>query len=274
MFDPSMPTQQIPGVDVPLPRPSPSQQNSPASSEDARGEAATASTAVTAASADQAATVALLPRPDLPVLAEEDLRLLAMGMRVQKQTREGGAGSGLAVVDVRADPGTVLELLTAYDDYASMIDTVRSAKIFGPRRGPTVKAEFTMSRFQLHVRVLMTQLAGKRGGGDVIEFVLDPDCTGAGKSVLREAMGFWFVEPTPGRPGYSRIWMSARVHVSSFVPGFIVDYAAARALPRASVWLKPTCEAAQRRKERDQRRAAVAAAAMPAGRAAGGGDAA
>lgn len=71
-----------------------------------------------------------LGRPALPLLSEEDLTQLRAGQRVQKQTREGGSGSGSVVVDVRADPDVVLGLLTKYEDYAHMIDTVRQCEVF------------------------------------------------------------------------------------------------------------------------------------------------
>lgn len=86
---------------------------------------------------------------------------------------------------------------------------------------------------------------------NMIQFELDPDCTKAGRAVLREATGFFYVESPPDRPGYSRVWLYAEVDVNRFVPGVIVDYAAGRALPRASNWIKPTCEAAQRKKLRE-----------------------
>lgn len=73
-----------------------------------------------------------LGRPALPLLNEEDLTQLRAGQRVQKQTREGGSGSGSVVVDVRADPDVVLGLLTKYEDYADMIDTVRQCEVFPP----------------------------------------------------------------------------------------------------------------------------------------------
>lgn len=69
-------------------------------------------------------------RPALPLLSEEDLTQLRAGQRVQKQKREGGSGSGSVVVDVRADPDVVLGLLTKYEDYADMIDTVRQCEVF------------------------------------------------------------------------------------------------------------------------------------------------
>lgn len=68
--------------------------------------------------------------PELPVLSEEDLTQLRAGQRVQKQTRNGGSGSGSVVVDVRADPDIVLGLISKYEDYAEMIDTVRQCEVF------------------------------------------------------------------------------------------------------------------------------------------------
>lgn len=109
------------------------------------------------------------------------------------------------------------------------------------------QVEVTVSRFRLHIRVLMTLIKDR----NMVRFALDPDCTKAGRAVLREATGFFFVESPPDRPEYSRVWMLATIDVNRFVPGAIVDYAASRALPRASNWIKPTCEMAQRRKVRE-----------------------
>lgn len=74
-------------------------------------------------------------RPMLPELTEEDLMQLRAGQRVQKQTRDGGSGSGSVVLDVRADPDVVLGLLTRYEDYSEMIDTVRQCEVF-PQEKP------------------------------------------------------------------------------------------------------------------------------------------
>lgn len=89
-------------------------------------------------------------RPALPLLSEEDLTQLRAGQRVQKQTREGGSGSGSVVVDVRADPDVVLGLLTKYEDYAEMIDTVRRCEVF-----PEGSADNRMVRCALPYRVFV-----------------------------------------------------------------------------------------------------------------------
>jgi hypothetical protein len=40
------------------------------------------------------------------------------------------------------------------------------------------------------------------------------------------------------------VWLFCTVQISPMLPSFIVDYAANRAMPRATTWLKPTVEAA------------------------------
>ena len=51
----------------------------------------------------------------------------------------------------------------------------------------------------------------------------------------------WYTETDPdGRKGYTRIWLLCDLAVSQLLPTFIVDYAAKRAMPRASSWIKPT----------------------------------
>ena len=44
--------------------------------------------------------------------------------------------------------------------------------------------------------------------------------------------------------GYTRVWLLCEVKVSRAIPRWITDYAAKRAMPRATQWLKPAVEAA------------------------------
>jgi hypothetical protein len=53
----------------------------------------------------------------LPQLTIDEQEQLQRGERVQRQVRHGGAGSGLVVVDVRAQPATVMEVLQSYRAY-------------------------------------------------------------------------------------------------------------------------------------------------------------
>jgi hypothetical protein len=82
--------------------------------------AAAPASAVTLNSAP--AAVAAPRRPALPQLTSEDKQELAQGLRVQRQTRQGGAGSGFVVVDVKAEPATVIEILKSYRAYTVSIE--------------------------------------------------------------------------------------------------------------------------------------------------------
>ena len=95
------------------------------------------------------------------------------------------------------------------------------------------QAEFSLSKFRLKVSVLHTIHSENR----TIKFRLNPKRT---NPVFSDAHGFWHVEEPSDRPtGYSRVYLSASIVASRLLPPFFLDYAAMRALPRASMWIQP-----------------------------------
>lgn len=76
-----------------------------------------------------------------------------------------------------------------------------------------------------------------------LDFFLDPDSTQY-RSILEMAEGSWYIDDRPADrpPGWTRVYMSATVKVNSLVPVWLVEYAAERALKRATSWLKPWVE--------------------------------
>lgn len=167
---------------------------------------------------------------DLPSLSSSEEQQLLNGERIQKQARNGNSGYGVVVVDVKASLTDVFTALAAYNQYDGMIPTVRRVHIYS-NDGTKSAAEFTLSKFRLKINVVNTILPDRQ----TIRFSLDPYRPNL---VLRKADGFWHVEEVAHRPGYSRVYLSANVVASRFVPTIIVDYAAARALPRATSWLQ------------------------------------
>ena len=171
---------------------------------------------------------------NLPHLTRQDKLELAAGQRIQLQYREGRSGRGLVVLDVPASPETVFNTLSLFDRYESLIPTVRSVKIYNDEDDDELvnHAEFSLSKFRLKVNVVHTICPEDQ----IIRFTLDRNRPNL---VMREADGFWLVEAPADRPsGYSRVWLSANIVVSRVVPTMLVDYAAARALPRATMWLQ------------------------------------
>ena len=170
----------------------------------------------------------------VPYLTPREKMTLAIGERVQKQDRKANCGSGLVVVDIPADADLVFETLTRFSMYQDMIPTVRSSRILSTTsNGVHTVAEFTLSRFLLRVNVEHQLLREQR----TIMFRLDKSRPNL---VFEEAEGYWHVQAPADRPkGYSRVYLTANIVATRMIPPLILDYAAARALPRATKWLLP-----------------------------------
>ncbi len=184
--------------------------------------------------------------PGLPILTKTDMERLHRGENILQQHISKHSAMGSAVIDVNADVDVVMQTIQKYADYAQMIDTVRKVKIHS-LQGPTTCAEFKVSRFKLRLCFLLTKLEGR----NCVEFVLDPHSGKVGKNLLNVGYGLWFAEEPEDRPkGYTRVWFMFYFNYGAIVPKFLITYSSFRALPRATNWIKPVCEAKQRERSK------------------------
>lgn len=209
-----------------------------------------------------------LPQPlpfTLPTLSAEQSRRVTNGERVQFQDDMGRAGSGFVVWDVKAPASVVWDCLLDFQSYPQTIPTVREVVMYTNthlkedyraekpldfedgtvaicKHGvPSVtRAQFSLSKFRL--KIAAVHKYRPHPSGDYMIFTLDPAST---NMVLKYAKGIWYTESNPnGKEGHTRVWLLCELRVSRLLPQWIVDYAAARAMPRATTWLKPQTEAA------------------------------
>lgn len=171
-------------------------------------------------------------------LTEEELHRLHQGLPVQRQQVFGREGSGTVVLDVDAPSSVVLDQLRSFQDYPQMIPVIRHAEIHSRGRDAEgrhqVHARYRVSKFWLNISVVHSvDVAAKQ-----VSFKLHPDC---GKMVLKEAIGCWTVTQAQD-PAKSRVTLDVQLKASSLLPSWLVDYAANRALRRATCWLKPHVE--------------------------------
>lgn len=202
---------------------------------------------------------------DLPTLDLEQSRRVTNGERVQYQDDMGRAGSGFVVWDVKAPASVVWDCLLDFQSYPQTIPTVREVVMYTNthlkedyraekpldfedgtaaicKHGvPSVtRAQFSLSKFRLKIAAVHKYRPHPKG--DYMIFTLDPAST---NMALKYAKGIWYTESNPdGKEGYTRVWLLCELRVSRLLPQWIVDYAAARAMPRATTWLKPQTEAA------------------------------
>jgi len=202
---------------------------------------------------------------ELPSLDAEQARRLKNGERVQFQDDMGRAGSGFVVWDVKAPESVVWDCLLDFQEYPQTIPTCREVVMYTNthlkddyraekpvdfedgtaaicKHGvPSVtRAQFSLSKFRLKIAAVHKYRPHPKG--DYMIFTLDPAST---NMVLKYAKGIWYTQSNPdGKEGYTRVWLLCELRVSRLLPQWIVDYAAARAMPRATTWLKPQTEAA------------------------------
>jgi len=200
-----------------------------------------------------------LPSPPLPFtlpkLSSIQKALLQNGERVQFQSEMGREGSGFVVLDVKAPESTVWDCLLDFPSYPSTIPTVRDIRFYdSPQKNKDCqnvltygksgmnRALFTLSRkFRLKIAVKHDYYVHPQG--DYLIFQLDDESR---NFVLKKAKGVWYTESKADglAEGYTRVWLLAELRVSSLLPRMIVDYAAKKAFPRATSWIKPHVEAA------------------------------
>lgn len=210
-----------------------------------------------------------LPREPLPFklprLDAEQARRVSDGERIQFQDDMGRAGSGFVVWDVKAPPSVVWDCLLDFQSYPQTIPTVREVVMYTNthlkedyraekpvdyedgtvaicKHGiPSVtRAQFSLSKFKLKIAAVHKYRPHPKG--DYMIFTLDP---ASRNMALKYAKGIWYTQSNPdGKEGYTRVWLLCELRVSRLLPQWIVDYAASRAMPRATTWLKPQTEAA------------------------------
>jgi len=210
---------------------------------------------------DVSAAFSLPPTPlqplpfSLPKLDADQKSLLQSGERVQFQSEMGREGSGFVVLDVAAPESVVWNCLLDFKSYPQTIPTVQKVFMEDDERGingaggnldygtsGTSRAAFTLSRkFKLKVSVVHDYHTHPMG--DYLIFTLDKRSQ---NFVLNKAKGVWYTESEGEglEPGKTRVWLLAELKVSRILPRMIVDYAAKKAMPRATNWIKPHVEAA------------------------------
>ena len=229
-------------------------------------------TEIDAIRGDVPAAFSMPPPPlpfTLPEITKQQKKLLRDGERVEFQSDMGREGSGFVVMDVKAPSVVVWECLLDFYSYPQTIPTVRDVQMFTNthlnadiyseeaverqkyedgtlatlKHGvPSVtRAAFTLSKFRLKIAAIHKYRPHPRG--DYMVFTLDPSCTNL---VLKNAKGVWHTQSNPDGRGdeYTRVWLLCELGVSPLLPQWITDYAAKRAMPRASSWVKPHVEAA------------------------------
>ena len=207
--------------------------------------ATAAGTTTTTTTPSQTTTNVVLPLP-LPTLTTAQIQALEAGEIVMEQAEMGRQGSGFVVQDVDVtDPAAVWNVLLDFERYTERIHTVRSTQVretvttqsgdgnlvHVPRATfgipSTTRASFEVSKFHLQISCILRY----RPALNYMELTLD---SALQNSALQKAKGVWYTQPVVvnnGRTKKTRVWLLCDLELSPWLPKFIVDCAAASAMP-------------------------------------------
>lgn len=188
----------------------------------------------------------------LPELTRDQLLKIERGEIVMEQSEMGLQGSGFVVQDIKgADEAAVWEALLDFDGYANMIHTVRAGRVRDTRTESgavardgatygipsTTRASFDVSKFHLTISCIFKY----HPEDHYMELSLD---NALQNSALQTARGFWVTKEfrVKDNTPTTRVWLLCDLTLSPWLPKFIVDTAAASAMPRASTWLRPAVQ--------------------------------
>lgn len=176
--------------------------------------------------------------PPVPDLTADDLVVLAKGEAVLKAVKDAeGAGRGIAVQDVHADPDTIWSRITAYDKYPEWVDGVYETEVYA-KTADNYKVRFLIGAMMVKVEYFVDHEYRPTEG--YMTWTLDY----GRQSDLDDSVGFWRVMPIPDKPGWTRVYYSVQVKMSGWVPGWVEDMLAKNGLTKATSWVKRESEAA------------------------------
>ena len=177
--------------------------------------------------------------PQVP-LSKEALEILKSGKPYKTQIQSGASGRGLVVQDVHAPSDIVWERILDFDHYAEMVPkTIRSSnyRVLNDDKYQTIYTQmqvgFPMIKLQFFIRHEYYPVLNS------LTWTLDY----TRKSDLDDSCGYWYVIPHPDHyKEWSRVFYSVDVSMFDWVPTFVVNFMANKALTEATGWVKKYSE--------------------------------
>ncbi len=174
--------------------------------------------------------------PPVVPLSDPELAQLALGQVVKRQIKLADGGRGVAVQDIQAPPEVVWGRILDFPAYPQMVDNVYECEIYG-HSGDQLLVRFIIGALLIRIEYYIDHSLHQDQGWMTwrLDYSRDSD--------LDDSVGFWRVQPVPGRPGFTRVFYSVEVYPRGWVPGPIEELVTDLGLTKATGWVKRESEA-------------------------------
>jgi len=178
----------------------------------------------------------------VPEIDENARKILDSGAQYQTKLRQGQHGRGIVVQDIEAPTDVVWRTILDFDKYDQRVPQTMESETYQvdelPDGQKRIRVRMKVGWPLVKLTVFFDHLYDLEH--NALIWTLDYDR----KSDFDDSVGFWYVLPHPDHPETkSRVFYSVEGSMFSWVPGFVVDFMASRALTDATEWVKKFSEA-------------------------------
>lgn len=174
--------------------------------------------------------------PQPTALTPVETQKLAKGEAVRRQVRSDAGGRGIAIMDIKAGPEKIWEVIADYKGYPNWIDNLDRTHIYGGDKTNGYMVEFELSVIGMDIVYFIDHDFYPEKG--YLSWQLDY----SRESDIDDSTGYWLVYPAPNKPGYSRLEYSVDLRLKGWVPGIVENMLANKGLTLATAWVKKQAE--------------------------------
>ena len=174
--------------------------------------------------------------PTPTALTAEEVLTISAGKAVRRQVRSDAGGRGIAIMDIKASPAKIWDVIADYDGYPNWIDNLDRAQIYGGDKAQGYLVEYELNVFGMEIVYFIDHDFFPAKG--LLTWQLDYSM----KSDIDDSTGYWMVYPSPDNPGHSRLEYSVDLRLKGWVPGVVENMLANKGLTMATSWVKKQAE--------------------------------
>lgn len=171
----------------------------------------------------------------LLTLSDDDIKHLATGKYVIKQSEGKMSGEGIIIQDINASVSTVWATLLSFANYPQWVKQVKYCSPY-VRTKNRIKVEFSISVLGFGYRYFIDHRVD--AAQHYLRWTLDYERY----SELDDVVGFWHVTQHPLKFGWTRLYYSTSIKLNGWMPGFLRKFIASTGLKEATAWVKRVSE--------------------------------
>lgn len=181
----------------------------------------------------------IVSTPESIEVTSEETKLLDLNKTVVRQSKNGQAGSGIAVQDIDAPSEYVWKVILSHNRYSEWVKNIDRCHVY-KKEGRLWYIDMLTSFLWVKSQLYMVHRIQQPMG--YISWSLDRTRT----SDLKDVTGYWKIYAVEGKKNRTRLEYGSQI-VAGGVPDFVIEFLTHDSLVDGTQWVKSQSEAAWQR---------------------------